>query len=480
MSSIPVSSNTFDQTDILIMKPATTLGGAITATEYSNDVLHAFFDFIDDDLADSGGTIYLPFYVKNINPSEDMINPRLLILNDTVSRSTDIAIGWDPAPVNQSIQTIASKFTAPTGIKWSDSPDPSRAAVLGIAIPRNGGYAGGWYRLRIQPGAEEIKFDGCETFFFCDNLPGDAPNLIVPEVPEEDHTIITGGTDINDIWNKMMENIMYSNVTSFIHAGNIFGNHTDNPPTNAFSFLTTFKDRMRKLTLFCFGQNEAKYSVVKNDVREFFGLNKTYYSRIVNNKHYIIMDTSDADKVPYGEGSDQYNWVVSELDRSLSLSNVHWRIVISNRAMYAANTSAAAKKYLDPTFRDTYHKLFQEKKVHLVIQQTWNNLQVLQLLEYNDADPVDPIAKQTGEIPNYTFQGQGFDKACLFYVAGGGGGIYDNITNAPSYLRYGDSVTQGYLDLRFQNKFRPDKQKLHIIFKDLLQRPIDVTTIIKE
>lgn len=461
------------------MKPVSSLGGAIDVDEYSDNVLHAFFPFIDDDLADVGGTLYLPFYLKNINPSEDMINPRLLILNDTVSRSTEISIGWDPAQLNQSIQTIADINTPPVGINWSSSPDPTRAATLGVAIPRNGGYAGAWLRLTVHPQAESIKFDGCEIFVFCDNLPGDAPNLVNPDEPEDDHVICVGGTNINDWWKKILENIGYANASLFVHLGNIFGNHTDNPPTNASHFLTTFHDRMRKLTLFTFGQNEAQHPVVKNTVREWFGYNKTYYSRIQNGIHHIIMDTSDADSVPYAEGSDQFDWVSKELDRSLALKNVNWRIVYSNRAMYAASTSPAAKKFLDPTFRDTYHPLFQNKKVHVVIQQTFNNFQALQLLEYNTVDPTDPISKQTEEVPNYEMVGQGWDNAVLFFVAGQGGSDFDNITNVPSYLRYGDSVSKGYLDLGFQNKYRPDQKKIHIAFKDLLERTLDETTITK-
>ena len=60
---------------------------------------------------------------------------------------------------------------------------PTRAANLGLALQKNGGYHGAWLRLKITAGAEELKLDGCVMFILTDNIPGDAPDLVVPNVP---------------------------------------------------------------------------------------------------------------------------------------------------------------------------------------------------------------------------------------------------------------------------------------------------------
>lgn len=474
MSATP---STVNDKDIKFYKAITPLGGAITDTEFSDNILHNFFEFIDDDLADQGGTIYLPFFVKNTDKVGDIINPRLLIFNDTVSSWTTIAVGWEPGPLNQSVQTIANKFTPPTGIKWSDSPDPTKAANLGVALPKNGGYCGAWLRLTISAGAEAMKFDGSQLFVLTDNIPGDAPDTVTTTHPPEVDIIHTGGSDFTDIWKKILENIMYKNASWFVFLGNIFGHHISSPPTNSHSFTSFFPPVLRKRTHFCFGINEAVHPVVKNSLRDFFGYNRTYYSHIEGNVHKIVLDTSDPDRVPYGEGSEQLEWFSKELDRSLSLPNVDWRIVYSNRSMYGATTSPSAKKFLDPTLRDNYHPIAQAKKVHVWIQGGFNNFQRLHLLEYNTEDPTDPITKQTDELPNYIFEGQGFDNAVLFFNVGMGSGKYDNIANSPAYVSYADSTVFGDFDVKAINPFTTFDRKLKMVFRDVLERQTDVSTI---
>jgi len=469
--------STVNDKDLRFLQAATTLGGAITTTEFSDNILHNFFPFITDEVADEGATIYWPFYVKNVDKVGDIINPRLLIFNDTVSTWTTIAVGWDPAPINQSLQTIANQNTPPTGIKWSDSPDPTKAASLGVALPRNGGYCGAWLRLKVTAGAQEIKFDGCQLFILTDNLPGDAPDTVTTNLPPDVDIIHTGGTGLNNWWKKILENIMYKNASWFVHLGNIFGDHTTNPPTNSHSFTSFFPPILRKRTHFTFGINEAFYPIVKNGIRDFFGYNRTYYSHIEGNVHKIFLDTSDPVRMPYGEGSEQLEWFVKELQRSLSLNQVDWRIVYCNRAMYGATTSPAAKKFLDPTLRDFYHPPMELYKVHVCIQSGFNNFQRLHLLEYNTEDPTDPITKQTDELPNYEFIGQGFDKGVLFFNVGMGGGTYDNIANSPAYVSYADSTRFGDFDVKAVNRFWSQDRLLKMVFRNLTENEVDVSTI---
>lgn len=474
MSATP---STVTDADIQFLQAATPLGGAITAVQFSDNILHNFYQFIDDDLADDGGTIYMPFYVKNVDKVGDIINPRLLIFNDTVSSWTTIAVGWAPGQNNQSVPSIANKFTPPVGIEWSDSPDPTKAANLGLSLKKNGSYHGAWLRLTITAGAEAIKFDGCQLFVLTDNIPGDAPDTITTTHPPVVEIIHTGGADLTDTWKKILDNIMYKNAHWFVFLGNIFGHHVTAPPTNSHTFTSFFPPILRKRTHFTFGINEAVNPIVKNGIRDFFGYNRTYYSHIEGNVHKIILDTSDPVRVPYGEGSAQLEWFIKELDRSLSLPNVDWRIVYSNRAMYGATTSPSAKKYLDPTLRDFYHPPAQAKKVHLWIQNGFNNFQRLHLLEYNTEDPTDPITKQTEELPNYVFEGQGFDDAVLFFNVGMGSGRYDNIANSPAYVSYADSTNFGDFDIKAINSIATHDRQLKMVFRDLLERQTDVCTI---
>ena len=135
---------------------------------------------------------------------------------------------------------------------------------------------------------------------------------------QEVDIICTGGTGLNEFWKKLLENIMYKKASWFVHCGNIFGNHTDNPPTNCQSFTSFFPPVLRSRTLMCFGINEAYYPIVKNGLRDFFGYNKTYYSHLEGNIFKIFLDTSDPERVPYGEGSEQLDWFTKECDRASS------------------------------------------------------------------------------------------------------------------------------------------------------------------
>ena len=427
------------------------LGGAITATEISEDAtLMGLFDLVTQEQADNGITEFRIVAFKNVNTSEDCLNPRIVVINDSSSPNTVFAVGWMPSAISASTQTLASETTTPTGVVWCESARLQDAALLGANIPRNNGYAMLALRRTVKAGASAYKKDTARIAFLCDNLDVGTPTPTGPPVPPVIDVGVIGEIDLNSIWAKILEIFKYKNMFALFTCGNNIGGTVRDPAHNAFDWLSMFGDVARKVTWPCFGQRDRN-PVVRNAIREHFGLKETYYTKQIYNAHFTVIDTCDPALVPYDENSDQFKDLKAELETARDNPAIDWRIVMVNRAAYAATTVPTAKKYLDTTIRDVWAPMFEANYVHLVCQGVYANAQLLHVLEYNAADPVTPTPKYTDQAPNYSFTGKGFDKGVMYLISGSGGTPYDILSNVPSYVRWAQSTKYGGFRLRIDN-----------------------------
>lgn len=440
-------------TSVHTVGPVTSLGGAKSAVQISDGFLHALFDIVPQEQADTGRTEFRIVFITNANVDEDMLNPRVVVIQDSTSPNTTYGAGWMPSDINSPTQTLASETTSPAGVVWCRSARLQDAAILGANIPRNGGYAALALERRVLPGAQTFKEDTAKIIVSCDNLDVGVTTPTGPATPPIIDIGVIGEVEVNDNFKKILEFFKYRNMGALFTIGNNVGGSVINPAHSAFDFTALFGDILRKITWPAFGQKDRN-PVVKNYLREYFGVQRTYYSKTFFNIHCVIMDTSDPNRVPYDEGSDQYEWVKKNLEDARDNPDIDWRVLFVNRGFYAATTSPAKKKYVDATLRDVYHPLLQDTYTHVAVQGTWSNFQLTHALQYNETDPTDPIPKLTDQAPNYSFQGKGFDgenASVIFVTSGSSGSPSDIITNSPAFVRYAQSIRYGGLRLRVDN-----------------------------
>ncbi|HJS65082.1 MAG TPA: metallophosphoesterase [Nitrososphaeraceae archaeon] len=115
------------------------------------------------------------------------------------------------------------------------------------------------------------------------------------------------------------------------------------------------KDKMR----IAIGNHDAEYSNIYKEIIDYHNIKSPFYSHDFENIHFISMSTEHA----FEEGSKQYEFVKSDLEKTSKNPNIDWLIIHQHKSLY----STKQDKDLAKELRQTYHKLFQEYGVDMVI-----------------------------------------------------------------------------------------------------------------
>lgn len=137
--------------------PASSLGGAIHATEITDATLHNLFDPVDSGEASSGDVEYRCLYVKNANTTLTLYGAVIWIDTNTPSADTTIDIGLGTSAINGTEQTIADESIEPTSVSWS--APASKGAGLSIGDIPSGEHKAIWVRRTINASAASASSD---------------------------------------------------------------------------------------------------------------------------------------------------------------------------------------------------------------------------------------------------------------------------------------------------------------------------------
>jgi hypothetical protein len=176
---------------------------------------------------------------------------------------------------------------------------------------------------------------------------------------------------------------------------------------------------------------------VLNQYLKPLNLPKTYYSIDVNNVHVTVLDPY----IDYEPGSAQYQFIQSDLKTASSNPNIDWIFAVESTPMY----TSPSKHDADPTIRDTYHPLFDEYNVDLVLSSDNHNYQRTFPLKYNSqqgGDSSNPIITDNSQN-NYNddYQGQ------IYLITGTAGrSHYDLEGQAPFVVKQNDD-NFGFLNI---------------------------------
>ncbi|MGD1839100.1 MAG: metallophosphoesterase, partial [Nitrososphaeraceae archaeon] len=151
------------------------------------------------------------------------------------------------------------------------------------------------------------------------------------------------------------------------------------------------KDKMR----IAIGNHDAEFSSIYKEIIEYHELGNPYYSHDFKNIHFISLSTEH----PFGEGTKQYEFIKYDLEKTSKDKNINWIIIHQHKPLYSTNQD----KNLAKELRQTYHKLFQEHDVDLVISSHNQYYERTYPLLYNEQEKksetnnVKPIITNTNK-----------------------------------------------------------------------------------
>jgi Calcineurin-like phosphoesterase len=169
-----------------------------------------------------------------------------------------------------------------------------------------------------------------------------------------------------------------------------------------------------------------------------FNLTKEYYSFNYRNVHFIALST----EIPLSIGSEQYNFVNSDLAKASSDPNIKWIIVYYHKKAYSSPSIVGP---FAPV-RDTYHPLFDKYHVDLVLNTDMHNYQRSYPIKYNSINPTKPIidTKNTNTSSYTNPQGR------IFVIAGTAGAHFFPLYGKAPYI-ITQFLAHGFLDIAITN-----------------------------
>ena len=170
-----------------------------------------------------------------------------------------------------------------------------------------------------------------------------------------------------------------------------------------------------------------------NEYMNRSGLEKQYYTYRYGNAFVLVM----SQEVPYRNDSKQFDFVVNSLSKASSDPDVDWIIVASHTPFY--NSPSVRPDF--GTLRNTYHELFEEHGVDLVLWGDVHNYERTHPIVFNDDESDSPIPTSTNGETHVDPEGQ------IFVTVGTGGQSIHPFDGKNPYI-----VTQfegyGFLDIR--------------------------------
>lgn len=373
--------------------------------------LHAVFPMIEEDRMISGGRDFTCLYLKN----EGLVTAKGIILFSANTKSSQTHMRWgvDPVGVGDGIssgkaQEIPNRETTPTGIFFRDGTNRTSNVTLLPDLPK-GKVVPIWFeRSNVFNGRPEEN-DNIELIFDTVNVVGDTG---IVDTPGTSTNIITGGSDVNidlDWLNRYIS--LRQIIDHFFFLGN--ATNQDDPTAwiqNMSKFRINnpdpFKNFLKDILSFIFGKRDVTTNTKRNQIINGVDSKaKSGYQMIIDkNVAWITIDTSGFQA--YTNPSAQYDKIKSYLDIANQHPQVDFKVILAGTSMYGqlpGNEPDNNIGRLDSALRNTYHQLFIDKRVHLVIGSSFHNYQRTHILGYNALDSESPSTFFTGEAPHYEY-----------------------------------------------------------------------------
>jgi len=184
------------------------------------------------------------------------------------------------------------------------------------------------------------------------------------------------------------------------------------------------------------GNHEVENSKLLRDYMDYFGLEKQYYSFDYENVHFLALST----EIPYDEDSQQYEFVVRDLEKYSKDPFIDWIIVFYHRQLYSSGGGPEDEE----DFRKAYHPLFDKYKVDLALQGHHHVYERIYPITFNDDNENEPVIK--GENQNTYHDPEG----TIFITAGTGGAHDMQLSKSEPFSAIGIDHEFGILNIKVE------------------------------
>jgi hypothetical protein len=197
---------------------------------------------------------------------------------------------------------------------------------------------------------------------------------------------------------------------------------------------------MDSVTRITIGNHEDQASEDSGAYLNHFGLSKKYYSYDYQDIHVLTLNSEEN----YAVGSSQFNFVKNDLQIASNNPNIRWKIVTIHEPAYSSPNSCSSCKAAD-SLSDTYHPLFDQYHVDLVLEGHVHNYQRSYPLSYNINDPSKPI------ITDHSKNNYLDPKGAVFAVVGTGGINFHSLAGKATYISNQQDIKFGFLNIYFSD-----------------------------
>jgi predicted phosphodiesterase len=206
-------------------------------------------------------------------------------------------------------------------------------------------------------------------------------------------------------------------------------------------------DAIKSRTRINIGNHEDDSNEGFSQYMSAFNLPTTYQAFTYGNVRVIIMDT---DHFSYSVGSNQYNFVISQLQQASQNSAIKWIIISLHKQMYTSpNTcgaSSCSNTASDATnLRNIYHGKFDQYGVDVVLNGHLHNYQRTFPIKYDSGSPSSPTRTSTATTEYNDPTGE------IFVTVGTGGVNIHALSGKSYFVQYQQDDRFGALDLNVEN-----------------------------
>ncbi len=146
----------------------------------------------------------------------------------------------------------------------------------------------------------------------------------------------------------------------------------------------------------------------------------------------------------YELGSSQYDFVKKDLESASNNPNIHWIIVTFHKPAYSSPNSCSSCEAAT-SIRDTYHPMFDQYGVDLVLEGHVHNYQRSYPLAFNKNDPSNPSVTNTDKNRYVDPKGP------IFVIVGTGGINFHSLAGKESYIANQQDAKFGFLNIHFSD-----------------------------
>ena len=254
--------------------------------------------------------------------------------------------------------------------------------------------------------------------------------------------VVAGDFYCNDETEDTIENIISINPELIITTGD----HVKDVRT--IKCWAEMSEPIKNKMEIAIGNHDVEFKKIYKQLVKYHNLTNPYYSHDFRNIHFISLSTEH----PFEEGGKQYEFIKNDLENASKNKDIDWIIVHNHKPLYSTRNDMEIAEEL----RNTYHPLFDNYNVDLVISSHNQYYERTYPLLYNSESDEDPIITSHNSESNF-YNTDGI----IFLTVGTGGDELKDIVDKEDYYVIQNDEEYGFLNLKLANNGKTIIGKFH-------------------